>query len=140
VRLIVWCKACGHRVEPHAAEMAGRYGAETAVPSGACGSSAPGAADKVVAGRAAVALTAPPYLDLPADRSRPFADIRLDPKIEVRTDRAGACSKYRRRRTLSVLVYFGLNDWLSPHLWSIGQQQTELSFPILGEGPKATLH
>ena len=24
-------KACGHRVEPHAAEMAGRYGAETAV-------------------------------------------------------------------------------------------------------------
>jgi hypothetical protein len=25
-------KACGHRVEPHAAEMAGRYGAETAVP------------------------------------------------------------------------------------------------------------
>jgi len=32
VRLIVWCKACGHRVEPDAAEMAGRYGAETAVP------------------------------------------------------------------------------------------------------------
>jgi hypothetical protein len=28
VRLIVWWKACGHRVEPHAAEMAGRYGAE----------------------------------------------------------------------------------------------------------------
>jgi hypothetical protein len=32
VRLIVWCKACGHRVEPDAAEMAERYGAETAVP------------------------------------------------------------------------------------------------------------
>jgi hypothetical protein len=32
VRLIVWCKACGHRVEPDAAEMAGRYGADTAVP------------------------------------------------------------------------------------------------------------
>jgi hypothetical protein len=24
VRLIVWCKACGHRVEPDAAEMAER--------------------------------------------------------------------------------------------------------------------
>jgi hypothetical protein len=31
VRLIVWCKACGHQVEPDAAEMAERYGAETAV-------------------------------------------------------------------------------------------------------------
>jgi hypothetical protein len=31
VRLIVWCKACGHRVEPDAAEMAEHYGAETAV-------------------------------------------------------------------------------------------------------------
>lgn len=70
VRLIVWCKACGHRVEPDAAEMAGRYGAETAVPDWrerlVCSR-----ADMVVAGRAAVALTAPPYLDLPADRSRP---------------------------------------------------------------------
>jgi hypothetical protein len=27
VRLIVWCKARGHRVEPDAAEMAERYGA-----------------------------------------------------------------------------------------------------------------
>jgi hypothetical protein len=31
VRLIVWCKACGHRVEPDAAEMADRYGAGTSV-------------------------------------------------------------------------------------------------------------
>jgi hypothetical protein len=30
VRLIVWCKACGHRVEPDPAEQAERYGAETA--------------------------------------------------------------------------------------------------------------
>jgi hypothetical protein len=32
VRLIVWCKACGHQVEPDAGEMAERYGADTAVP------------------------------------------------------------------------------------------------------------
>jgi hypothetical protein len=32
VRLIVWCKACGHQVEPEPAEMADRYGAETTVP------------------------------------------------------------------------------------------------------------
>jgi hypothetical protein len=32
VRLIVWCKACGHQVEPDAAEMAERYGAGTSVP------------------------------------------------------------------------------------------------------------
>jgi hypothetical protein len=31
VRLIAWCKACGHRVEPDPAEMAERYGAETPV-------------------------------------------------------------------------------------------------------------
>ena len=31
VRLIVWYKACGHRVEPDPAEMATRYGAETSV-------------------------------------------------------------------------------------------------------------
>jgi len=31
VRLIVWCKACQHQVEPYAAEMAARYGAETPV-------------------------------------------------------------------------------------------------------------
>jgi Zn finger protein HypA/HybF involved in hydrogenase expression len=45
VRLIVWCKACGHRVEPDPVEMAERYGAETTVPEwrkrlvcSACGS------------------------------------------------------------------------------------------------------
>ena len=32
VRLIVWCTVCGHRVEPDAADMAERYGADTAVP------------------------------------------------------------------------------------------------------------
>ena len=31
VRRIVWCKACGHQVEPNPVEMAGRYGAETPV-------------------------------------------------------------------------------------------------------------
>jgi len=31
VRLIVWCKACGHRAEPDAAGMAERYGAETVI-------------------------------------------------------------------------------------------------------------
>jgi hypothetical protein len=31
VRLIVWCKACGHRVEPDPVEMATRYGAGTPV-------------------------------------------------------------------------------------------------------------
>jgi hypothetical protein len=32
VRLIVWCKACGHQVEPDPVEMAARYGAEMRVP------------------------------------------------------------------------------------------------------------
>jgi hypothetical protein len=32
VRLIVWCLDCRHQVEPDPAEMAERYGAETAVP------------------------------------------------------------------------------------------------------------
>jgi len=27
-RLLVWCRACGHRVEPDPAAMAERYGAE----------------------------------------------------------------------------------------------------------------
>jgi len=31
VRLIVWCKACGHRAEPDPAEIAQRYGADTTV-------------------------------------------------------------------------------------------------------------
>ena len=31
VGLIVWCKACQHQVEPDAAEMAQRYGADTSV-------------------------------------------------------------------------------------------------------------
>jgi hypothetical protein len=31
VRLIVWCKACGHQVEPDPPEMARQYGAATSV-------------------------------------------------------------------------------------------------------------
>ena len=31
LRLIVWCKACQHQVEPDPAEMAARYGADTSV-------------------------------------------------------------------------------------------------------------
>jgi hypothetical protein len=31
VRLIVWCKACQHQVEPDPAEMAARYGADASV-------------------------------------------------------------------------------------------------------------
>ena len=31
VRLIVWCKACQHQVEPDPAEMAERYGADTSI-------------------------------------------------------------------------------------------------------------
>jgi DNA-directed RNA polymerase subunit RPC12/RpoP len=31
VRLIVWCRECGHQVEPDPAETAARYGAETPV-------------------------------------------------------------------------------------------------------------
>ncbi len=31
VRLIVWCKACQHQVEPDPAEMAARYGTDTGV-------------------------------------------------------------------------------------------------------------
>jgi hypothetical protein len=31
VRLIVWCKACQHQVEPDPAEMAARHGAGTSV-------------------------------------------------------------------------------------------------------------
>jgi Zn finger protein HypA/HybF involved in hydrogenase expression len=45
VRLIVWCKECGRRVEPDPAEQARRYGVEMAVPDwhkrlvcGECGS------------------------------------------------------------------------------------------------------
>jgi hypothetical protein len=30
-RLVVWCRACGHRAEPGPAEQARRYGADTPV-------------------------------------------------------------------------------------------------------------
>ena len=31
LRLIVWCRGCGHQVEPDPAQLARRYGADTAV-------------------------------------------------------------------------------------------------------------
>ena len=31
VRIIVWCKACQHQVEPDPAEMAAHYGADVSV-------------------------------------------------------------------------------------------------------------
>jgi hypothetical protein len=37
VRLIVWCRACGHGVEPDRAKMAARYGADTRCSIGASG-------------------------------------------------------------------------------------------------------
>ena len=86
-RLIVWCGACGHRTEPEPAEMAERYGPETTVPEwrerlvcSRCGSR-----DSRHGGdrdRAAEAALTPPYLNLRADCSRPFADIRLGVEIE----------------------------------------------------------
>ena len=30
-RIVVWCRACGHQVEPDPAAMAERYGADTTV-------------------------------------------------------------------------------------------------------------
>jgi hypothetical protein len=44
VRLIMWCKACGRQVEPDAAQMAKRYGADTPVLDWHERLSAPGAA------------------------------------------------------------------------------------------------
>jgi hypothetical protein len=32
VRFIVWCRECGHQIEPDPAELARRYGAEMPVP------------------------------------------------------------------------------------------------------------
>ena len=54
VRLIVWCKACGHQVEPDPAEMARQYGAATSVLDWrerlVCSSCGGRAVDMVVAG------------------------------------------------------------------------------------------
>jgi hypothetical protein len=44
VRIIVWCKACRHQVEPDPTEFAERYGAGVSVWIGAISSSVPGAA------------------------------------------------------------------------------------------------
>jgi len=37
VRLIAWCKACQHPVEPDTADMAARYGADTSCSIGESG-------------------------------------------------------------------------------------------------------
>ena len=54
VRLIVWCKACRHQVEPDPAEMVARYGADTSVLDWrdrlACSSCGSRAVDMVVSG------------------------------------------------------------------------------------------
>jgi hypothetical protein len=41
---IVWCKACGHRVEPDPAEIARQYGTDTVLLECVIGSSAPAVA------------------------------------------------------------------------------------------------
>ena len=77
VRLIVWCKSCGHQIEPDPAEMADRYGARTPVPDwrarlvcGQCGSRQ---VDLVVSGGSSTSdmrpqpVTAAAY-HVPADR------------------------------------------------------------------------
>jgi hypothetical protein len=82
VRLIVWCKACGHRVEPDAAEMAERYGAGTSVPEwrerlvcSACGSRN---VDTVGTGTERRERQQPrPIWTPPTDRSRPLAAVRF---------------------------------------------------------------
>jgi len=52
--LIVWCKACGHQVEPDPVEMVARYGADTSVLDWrdrlACSSCGSRAVDMVVSG------------------------------------------------------------------------------------------
>lgn len=52
VRLIVWCLDCWHQVEPDAAQMTERHGAETTVLDWharlICGQRSPGGSDKVV--------------------------------------------------------------------------------------------
>jgi hypothetical protein len=54
VRLIVWCKACRHRVELDPGEMSARYGASTSVPDWrtrlVCASCGSRDADMVVSG------------------------------------------------------------------------------------------
>jgi hypothetical protein len=56
VRLLVWCKACGHRVEPDIAELAERHGEGVAVVEWArrlrCSGCGKRAADFVVSGAA----------------------------------------------------------------------------------------
>jgi len=124
VRLIVWCKACGRRVEPDAAEMAERYGADSAVPEwrerlvcSRCGSR--NVEHRGDRDRAAVALTAPPHLNLPADRSRPLraipampADGRGDRKADIHWPRPLAPDRpaHAQARFVAVAVFSG-NRW-----------------------------
>jgi hypothetical protein len=78
VRLIVWCKGCGHQVEPDPVEIAERYGADH-VPEWherfICSSCGSRNVDIVVTGPSGGSVSRPAYLNLPADRSRPFPDI-----------------------------------------------------------------
>ena len=66
VRLIVWCKACQHQVEPDPAEMAARYGAETSVLDWreklVCSRSGGRQADMVVTGTRSEAVPCGPNL------------------------------------------------------------------------------
>jgi hypothetical protein len=54
VRLIVWCKACGHRAEPDVDDQVARYGADVAVIDWAgrlrCSACGGGEVDFVVSG------------------------------------------------------------------------------------------
>jgi hypothetical protein len=56
VRLIVWCKACGHRADPVVADQVARYGGDTAVIAWAsrlrCSECTGGEVDFVVSGAA----------------------------------------------------------------------------------------
>jgi hypothetical protein len=81
VRLIVRCKACGHRAEPDPAEMAQRYGGEIVLLDwrgrlvcSQCGSRN---IDMVVTGTGRDSVKSPAYLNLPADGCRPKATVRF---------------------------------------------------------------
>ena len=65
VRLIVWCLDCWHQVEPDAAEMAARYGAEMTVPGwvyGLCATAVSTMADQEVSPSVSKGSSAPQRL------------------------------------------------------------------------------
>jgi hypothetical protein len=83
VRLIVWCKACGHRVERDPAEIPRRYGPETTVPDWrerlVCSRCASHEIDMVVTGSnvAEKAKRASPDAPSSAEAAGPRVRIRL---------------------------------------------------------------